>query len=140
VTLIEGDNVRTGVTAILPHGENIFRSRPPAAIHVFNAFGKLVGATQVEELGQLETPIILTNTLSVWDAAAATAAWMLKQRGNEDIRSINPVVGETNDGLLNDIRGRHVKQEHVWRAIESASVGPVEEGSVGAGTGTMAFG
>jgi D-aminopeptidase len=139
-TIVEGDTVRTGVTAILPHGGNLFREKVPAAIYVFNAFGKLVGGTQVEELGQLETPIVLTNTLSVWDAAAATAEWMLRQPGNENVRSINPVVGETNDGWLSDIRGRHVKSEHVRRAIESAKEGPVEEGSVGAGTGTMAFG
>jgi D-aminopeptidase len=140
VTLIQGENVRTGVTAILPHSGNLYREKVAAAVHVFNAFGKLAGATQVEELGQLETPILLTSTLSVWDAAAALASWMLAQPGNENVRSINPVVGETNDGGLNDIRGRHVKEEHVRRALESASDGPVEEGSVGAGTGTVAFG
>jgi D-aminopeptidase len=140
VTIVDGTAVRTGVTAVLPHGGNLFREKVPAAIHVFNAFGKLVGATQVEELGQIEAPIVLTNTLSVWDAAAATAEWMLRQPGNENVRSINPVVGETNDGWLNDIRGRHVQAEHVWKAIESASPGAVEEGSVGAGTGTVAFG
>ncbi|MGH9795198.1 MAG: P1 family peptidase, partial [Candidatus Acidiferrales bacterium] len=106
----------------------------------FNAFGKLVGSTQVQELGQLETPILLTNTLSVWDVAAAMADWMLARPGNENVRSINPVVGETNDGWLNDIRGRHVKAEHVRAALESAREGAVEEGSVGAGAGTMAFG
>ena len=140
VTLAEGENVRTGVTAIVPHPGNMFREKVAAAVYIFNAFGKLVGTTQLEELGQLETPILLTNTLSVWDAAAAMADWMLLQRGNEDVRSINPVVGETNDGWLNDIRGRHVKPEHVRRALESARGGPVEEGSVGAGTGTTAFG
>jgi D-aminopeptidase len=139
-TIVSGDNVRTGVTAILPHSGNMFREKVAAAIHVFNAFGKLVGSTQVQELGQLETPIVLTNTLSVWDAAAATADWVLAQPGNENVRSINPVVGETNDGWLNDIRGRHVKAEHVRQALEGAKSGPVEEGSVGAGTGTMAFG
>jgi D-aminopeptidase len=140
VTLVEGEKIRTGVTAIVPHGGNLYRSRPAAAIHIFNAFGKLVGATQVQELGQLETPIVLTNTLSVWDAAAAVADWMLAQPGNENVRSINPVVGETNDSGLNDIRGRHVKAEHVRQALESAKGGAVEEGAVGAGTGTIAFG
>ena len=139
-TIVEGENVRTGVTAILPHSGNLFREKIAAAVYVFNAFGKLVGATQVEELGQLETPILLTNTLSVWDAAAALVDWMLQQPGNETVFSINPVVGETNDGWLNDIRGRHVKPEHVRRALESARSGAVEEGSVGAGTGTVAFG
>jgi len=132
--------VRTGVTAILPHEGNLFREKVPAAIHVFNAFGKLAGSTQVEELGQLETPILLTNTLSVWDAAAAMVDWMLARPGNGNVRSINPVVGETNDGYLNDIRGRHVKAEHVRQALESAKDGLVEEGAVGAGTGTVAFG
>ena len=139
-TIIEGDNIRTGVTAILPHNGNLYREKVAGAIHVFNAFGKIVGTTQVEELGQLETPIVLTNTLSVWDAAAALADWMLAQPGNENVRSINPVVGETNDGALNDIRGRHVKAAHVRVALENAKDGPVEEGSVGAGTGTTAFG
>jgi D-aminopeptidase len=139
-TLIAGENVRTGVTAILQHGGNLYRDRPAAAIHNFNAYGKLVGGTQVEELGQLETPILLTNTMSVWDAAAALADWMLAQPGMENIRSINPVVGETNDGRLNDIRGRHVRAEHVRAALEAARAGAVEEGSVGAGTGTIAFG
>jgi D-aminopeptidase len=139
-TLREGDDVRTGVTAILPHAGNLLREKVPAAVHVFNAFGKLVGSTQVEELGRLETPVVLTNTLSVWDAAAALADWMLARPGNEDVRSINPVVGETNDFWLNDVRGRHVKAEHVRRALETASGGPVAEGAVGAGTGTVAFG
>lgn len=143
-TIIAGENVRTGVTAILPHNGNLFQQKVPAAVQVFNAFGKLVGSTQVEELGQLETPILLTNTLSVWDAAAALADWMLAQPGNENVRSINPVVGETNDGGLNDIRGRHVKAEHVRavlaQALSEKGAGPVEEGSVGAGTGTVAFG
>lgn len=140
VTLVSGDNVRTGVTAIFPHPGNIFRDRVAAAIYVYNAFGKLLGYTQVTELGQLETPIILTNTLSVWDVAAALTDWMLAQPGNEDVRSVNPVVGETNDGWLNDIRGRHVEAKDVRQALENARGGPIEEGSVGAGTGTMAFG
>jgi D-aminopeptidase len=135
-----GKAVRTGVTAILPHDGNVFREKVAGAVYVFNAFGKLVGSTQVNELGQIETPILLTNTLSVWDAAAAMTEWMLALPGNENVRSINPVVGETNDGYLNDIRGRHVKAEHVRRALESAKTGPVEEGSVGAGAGTVAFG
>jgi len=139
-TIVEGDNVRTGVTAIVPHAGNLYREKVAAAVYVFNAFGKLVGSTQVEELGQLETPVLLTNTLSVWDSAAALTDWMLAQPGNEAVRSINPVVGETNDGWLNDIRRRHVKAQHVRQAIESAREGAVEEGSVGAGTGTMAFG
>lgn len=139
-TMVSGDSVRTGVTAILPHPGNLFREKVAAGIHVANAFGKLVGSTQVEELGQIETPILLTNTLSVWDAAAALADWMLALPGNENVRSINPVVGETNDGFLNDIRGRHVRAEHVRQAIESAATGPVAEGSVGAGAGTVAFG
>jgi len=139
-TLVRGDDVRTGVTAVLPHGGNLFREKVAGAVHAFNAFGKLVGVTQVEELGQIETPLLLTNTLGVWDAAAALADWMLARPGNEDVRSINPVVGETNDGRLNDIRGRHVTAADVRRALEGASTGPVEEGSVGAGTGTMAFG
>ncbi len=140
VTIIEGDNVRTGVTAIVPHAGNLFREKVAAAVYVFNAFGKLVGSTQVNELGQIETPILLTDTLSVWDSAAALVDWMLAQPGNENVGSINPVVGETNDGWLNDIRGRHVKAGHVLQALESAKDGPLEEGSVGAGTGTMALG
>jgi D-aminopeptidase len=140
VTIVEGDDVRTGVTAILPHSGNLFREKVAAAVYVYNAFGKLVGATQVNELGQLETPILLTNTLSVWDAAAAMVDWMLARPGNENVGSINPVVGETNDGGLNDIRGRHVKAEHVRRALDGAKDGPVEEGAVGAGTGTIALG
>lgn len=139
-TLIEGASVRTGVTAILPHEGNLFREKVAAAVYIFNAFGKLVGSTQVQELGQLETPILLTNTLSVWDAAAALADWMLVRPGNEGVGSINPVVGETNDGWLNDIRGRHVKPEHVRQALTGARGGAVEEGSVGAGTGTEALG
>jgi D-aminopeptidase len=140
VTVSEGDSVRTGVTAILPHAGNLFRERVPAAIHVGNGFGKLLGFTQVRELGELETPILLTCTLCVWRAADAMAGWLLAQPGMEDVRSINPVAGETNDGTLNDIRARPVRPEHVVRALESASAGPVEEGSVGAGAGTVAFG
>lgn len=139
-TIIQGDDVRTGVTAILPHAGNMFLQKVASAVYVFNAFGKLAGSTQVNELGQIETPILLTNTLSVWDAAAALTDWMLALPGNEEVRSINPVVGETNDGWLNDIRARHVNAEDVRRALESARGGPVEEGTVGAGTGTVAFG
>lgn len=140
VTLKEGDNIRTGVTAILPHTGNLFQEKVPAAIFVGNGFGKLIGVTQVEELGQMETPILLTNTLSVWEVANGIVDYMIALPGNENVRSINPVVGETNDGGLNDIRGRHVKREHAIAAIRSARGGPVEEGSVGAGTGTVAFG
>ncbi|HEY0154661.1 MAG TPA: P1 family peptidase [Longimicrobium sp.] len=140
VTVSEGDSVRTGVTAILPHAGNLFRERVPAAIHVGNGFGKLLGSTQVRELGELETPVLLTCTLCVWRAADAMAGWLLAQPGMEDVRSINPVAGETNDGTLNDIRARPIRPEHVVRALESASSGPVEEGSVGAGAGTVAFG
>lgn len=139
-TVIEGDNVRTGVTAILPHGGNPYLSRVPAAIHVGNGFGKLMGVTQVQELGELETPILLTCTLCVWKAADAMVAWLLEKEGMERVRSINPVVGETNDSGLNDIRSRPIRPEHVVAALESASEGPVEEGAVGAGAGTSAFG
>lgn len=140
VTIVRGDDVRTGVTAILPHAGNMFQDKVAASVYVSNAFGKLVGSTQVNELGQLETPIILTNTLSVWDAAAALASWELALPGNEDVRSINPVVGETNDGWLNDIRGRHVSADDVKLALANARSGAVEEGAVGAGEGTVAFG
>ena len=139
-TLIEGEHIRTGVTAILPHEGNIFQQKVPGAVHIGNAFGKLAGSTQVVELGTIETPIVLTNTLSVWDAARAVVAYTLALPGNEDVRSVNPLVGETNDGFLNDIRGLHVKQEHVLEAIGNAASGPVAEGAVGAGTGTSAFG
>ncbi|MDP2955833.1 MAG: P1 family peptidase [Longimicrobiales bacterium] len=139
-TVVEGDNVRTGVTAILPHGGNAYQSRVPAAIHVGNGFGKLLGVTQVRELGELETPILLTCTLCVWKAADAMVAWLLEQDGMERVGSINPVVGETNDGGLNDIRSRPIRPEHVVAALQSASEGPVEEGAVGAGAGTVAFG
>lgn len=138
-TLREGDNVRTGVTAILPPGGNPFREKVAAAIYVGNGFGKLLGFTQVQELGVLETPILLTNTLSVWQVAEALVDYMLALPGNEEVRSVNPVVGETNDGYLNDIRGRHVTRKDVFSAILGAKSGPVEEGSVGAGTGTVAF-
>ena len=139
-TLIRGDRVRTGVTAILPHGGNLFREKVPAAVFVGNGFGKLMGSTQVNELGELETPILLTNTLNVPRVADALLDWMLALPGNEQVRSINPVVAETNDGFLNDIRGRAVGREDVFAALESARGGAVEEGSVGAGTGTVAFG
>lgn len=140
VTVMEGDHIRTGVTAILPHAGNIFQEKVPGAVHIGNAFGKLAGSTQVVELGTIETPVVLTNTLSVWDAARAVVTYTLDLPGNEDVRSVNPLVGETNDGFLNNIRGLHVKESHVHEAIRSASPGPVEEGAVGAGTGTSAFG
>lgn len=140
VTLQEGDKVRTGVTAILPHGDNPYRSRVPAALHVGNGFGKFAGSTQLNELGELETPILLTCTLCVWKAADAMAAWMLEQPDMQQVQSINPVVGETNDGGLNDIRSRPVTAKAVRDALEGARAGAVKEGSVGAGTGTVAFG
>jgi len=140
VTLIEGESIRTGATAILPHPGNLFQEKVPAAMVVGNGFGKLVGVTQVNELGQLETPIILTNTLNVWEAAAALVDYTLALPGNEEVRSVNPVVGETNDGYLNDIRRRPLRREHFLEALRVAVSGPVEEGSVGAGTGTRAFG
>ncbi|MDE2971773.1 MAG: P1 family peptidase [Acidobacteriota bacterium] len=140
VTLMEGDHIRTGVTAILPHAGNIFQEKVPGAVHIGNAFGKLAGSTQVVELGTIETPVVLTNTLSVWDAARAVVTYTLGLPGNENVRSVNPLVGETNDGFLNNIRGLHVKEGHVLEAIRSASPGPVAEGAVGAGTGTSAFG
>lgn len=139
-TLIKGENIRTGVTAILPHGGNIFQEKVPGAIYIGNGFGKLAGISQVQELGNIETPIILTNTLSVPMGIQATVRYTLNQKGNESVRSVNAVVGETNDGALNDIRGMHVKEEHVIEAIQSASSGKVKEGNVGAGTGTIAFG
>ena len=139
-TAIAGDSVRTGVTAILPHGGNAYHDRVPAALVVGNGYGKLVGATQLRELGELETPILLTCTLCVWRAAEAMADWMLAKPGMQEVRSINPVVGETNDGTLNAIRSHPVGDAHVRRALESAVEGPVVEGSVGAGTGTIAFG
>lgn len=140
LTLKEGDIVRTGVTAILPHAGNVYRSRVPAAIHVGNGFGKFVGSTQVNELGELETPILLTCTLCVWKAADAMAEWMLAKPDMGKVQSLNVVVGETNDGGLNDIRARPITADAVRRALESATDGAVQEGSVGAGTGTVAFG
>jgi D-aminopeptidase len=139
-TLIRGDDVRTGVTAILPHSGNLFQEKVPAAVFVGNGFGKLMGSTQVEELGEIETPILLTGTLNVPRVADALIEWMLLLPGNEQVLSINPIVAETNDGYLNDIRGRHAGREEVFAAIKSAKDGAVEEGSVGAGTGTVAFG
>lgn len=139
VTIIEGQDVRTGVTSVLPHGGNIFQDKVPAGISVANGYGKLTGVTQVEELGTLETPIVLTNTLSVPTAADAVIDYTLGLAGNERVESVNPVVGETNDGWLSDIRGRHVTKAHVLEAIDKASEGPVVEGAVGAGTGTTCF-
>ncbi|HEX8502931.1 MAG TPA: P1 family peptidase [Pyrinomonadaceae bacterium] len=139
-TLVRGEDVRTGVTAVVPHAGNLFREKVPAAVFVGNGFGKLMGSTQVEELGELETPILLTNTLGVPRAADALVEWMLALPGNEDVRSVNALVAETNDGLLNDIRGRHVGREEVFAALKGAKGGEVPEGSVGAGTGTVAFG
>jgi D-aminopeptidase len=139
-TVDAGENVRTGITAIIPHAGNAYLSRVPAALHVGNAFGKLVGSTQLRELGELETPILLTCTLCVWKAADAMAEWMIAMPGMERVRSINPVVGETNDGGLNDIRSRPISAADVKRALDGAKDGPVEEGSVGAGRGTVAFG
>ncbi|WP_291715171.1 P1 family peptidase, partial [Limnobacter sp. CACIAM 66H1] len=140
VTIEEGKDIHTGVTAILPHGGNLFRSRVPAGFVAFNAFGKFAGSTQVVELGETETPILLTNTLNVPEAAAAAIDWTLTQPGNEAVRSVNAVVGETNDGVLNDIRRRRVTVADARRAIEGATGGAIAEGSVGAGTGTVAFG
>jgi D-aminopeptidase len=139
VTLIEGANVRTGVTAILPHPGNLYQDKVPAGFAVGNAYGKFMGSTQIKELGEIETPILLTNTLNVPEAAAGIIEWTLKQPGNEQVRSVNAVVGETNDGTLNDIRGRHVTPANAITAIQSAREGPVHEGAVGAGTGTIAF-
>jgi D-aminopeptidase len=139
-TISTGDRVRTGVTAILPHGGNLFREKVPGAVFVGNAFGKLAGSTQVEELGTIETPIVLTNTLSVGAALDALARWTVAQPGNDNVRSVNGLVGETNDGGLNDIRGFHVTADHVTQAIRDAKTGAVAEGAVGAGTGTIAFG
>ncbi len=139
-TLVAGEAVRTGVTAVLPHGGNLFQEKVPGAVFVGNAFGKLAGSTQVRELGTIETPVLLTNTLAVGTAVEAAVDWTLRQPGNEEVRSVNALVGETNDGALNDIRSRPVQREHVLAAIRSAREGPVLEGSVGAGTGTVAFG
>jgi D-aminopeptidase len=139
-TIIRGDDIRTGVTAILPHDGNLYREKVPGAIFIGNAFGKMAGSTQVEELGDIETPILLTSTTSVPRVADAVISYMLALPGNEDVLSINPIVGETNDGQLNDIRGRHISPEDVFTAIRNAKGGRVEEGDVGAGTGTIAFG
>ena len=140
VTLIRGDAIRTGVTVVLPPGENIFREKVPGAVYVGNAFGKLVGSTQVEELGEIESPIALTSTLNVARVADALLDYLLALPGNEQVRSVNPLVAETNDGYLNDIRGRNVGRAEVLQAIAGARGGAVEEGAVGAGTGTVAFG
>lgn len=139
-TRIRGKSIRTGVTAILPYDGNIFQQKVPAAIYLGNGFGKLAGYSQVEELGNLETPIVLTNTLSVPTAVEALIDYTLELPGNEEVRSVNGVVGETNDGRLNDIRGRHVRKKDVLQAIATATSGPVTEGNVGAGTGTICFG
>lgn len=139
-TIINGDNVRTGVTAVLPHSGNLYRDKVPGAIFVGNGFGKLTGSTQVDEMGEIETPIVLTNTASVPRVADAVITYILTLPGNENVLSVNPVIGETNDGYLNDIRGRHITADDVFAAIKKAKTGPVEEGSVGAGTGTVAFG
>jgi D-aminopeptidase len=139
-TVIEGDAVRTGVTALLPHSGNIFQEKVAGAVFVGNAFGKLTGSTQVAELGTIETPIVLTNTLSVGVAMDAVVRYTVGQAGNEQVRSVNALVGETNDGGLNDIRGFHITRQHVLEAIANAKTGPVEEGSVGAGTGTRLYG
>ena len=139
-TLRSGDNIRTGVTAIVPHGGNLFREKVRGAVEVFNGFGKLMGSTQVNELGEIETPILLTSTLNVPRVADALLDWMLALPGNEAVRSINPIVAETNDGYLNDVRGRHVGRDEVFAALRNARAGPIEEGAVGAGTGTVAFG
>ncbi len=139
-TLNQGANIRTGVTAILPHPGNLFREKVPGAVFIGNAFGKLVGSTQVNELGEIETPILLTSTLNVFRVADELINYMLSLDGNAQVRSINPLVGETNDGVLNDIQGRHVGHNEVFAALQSAKSGAVEEGSVGAGTGTIAFG
>jgi D-aminopeptidase len=140
ITIQSKPGVHTGVTAILPHGGNLFREKVPGGVFIGNAFGKLAGSTQVAELGTIETPIILTNTLAVGTAVEGVVAWTLARTGNEDVRSVNALVGETNDGGLNDIRGGHVTRTVVTDAIDAARGGAVAEGSVGAGTGTIAFG
>ena len=139
-TLVVGDNVRTGVTVVVPHAGNVFQDKVAGAVFVGNAFGKLAGSTQVDELGTIETPIALTNTLSVGAAMDGLVRWTLDQPGNQNVRSVNALVGETNDGGLNDIRSQHVKPQHVLDALKAATSGAVAEGSVGAGTGTQAFG
>lgn len=139
-TIVKGDNIRTGVTAIMPHSGNLYNFKLPAAIYIGNGFGKLTGISQVKELGNIETPVILTNTMSVPEAFNALITYTINEPGNEYVRSVNCVVGETNDSYLNDIRGRHVKEQHVIDAIKNARGGKVEEGNVGAGTGTVCFG
>lgn len=139
-TLILGDSIRTGVTVVMPHQGNVFQQKVPAAVFVGNGFGKAVGFTQIEEMGNIETPIALTNTLNSWLVANALVDYTLAQPDNAAVRSVNPVVGETNDGWLNDIRGRHINADHVLAAIKDAKSGPVAEGSIGAGTGTRALG
>lgn len=139
-TLIEGDDIRTGVTAILPHGGNIYQDKVPAGVVVGNGFGKLTGSTQIEELGEIETPIILTNTLSLPRASEALIEWTLNQINNEEVQSVNPIVGETNDGMLNNIRKLSITKEHIKFALEHATTDLVTEGNVGAGTGTVCFG
>lgn len=139
-TIIRGDNIRTGVTAIVPQPGNLFREKVPAAVFVGNGYGKLAGSTQIDEMGNIETPILLTSTVSVFRVADALISYMFAIPGNEDVLSVNPVVGETNDGYLNDIRGRHITEDDVFSAIKNAKSGPVEEGAVGAGTGTVVFG
>lgn len=140
VTLVEGKSIRTGATAILPHGGNLFQDKVPAGMYVENGFGKSAGLSQIAELGEIETPIVLTNTLAVARGMDAILDWTLAQPGNEGVRSVNAVVGETNDGELNDIRGRAIQPRDILKAITGAKSGPVEEGAVGAGTGTVAFG
>src|ERR1041384_2713677 len=139
-TINRGDEIHTGVTAVLPHSGNLYREKVPGAVFVGNAFGKLAGSTQVNELGEIETPILLTSTLAVPRVADFLIDYMLALPGNEDVQSINPLVAETNDGYLNDIRGRHISRDDVFAAIKSAKSGAVTEGCVGAGTGTVAFG
>jgi D-aminopeptidase len=139
-TLVRGDDIRTGATAILPHQDNLYQEKVPAAAVIGNGFGKMMGYSQIHELGEIETPIILTNTLNVPEGAQAAVEWTLQQPGNENARSVNAIVGETNDGYLNDIRGRHLDKSMMIRAIDAAATGPVREGSIGAGTGTIAFG
>ncbi|MBP8164700.1 MAG: P1 family peptidase, partial [Anaerolineales bacterium] len=140
VTIVEGEDIRTGVTAILPHSGNIYQDKVPAGMVVGNGYGKLMGFTQVDELGEIETPIVLTNTLAIPRAAEALIEWTLEQSGNEEVRSVNPVVGETNDGTLNNIRRLAVTKAQVRQSLENAESGMVAEGCVGAGTGTVCFG
>lgn len=140
ITLILGDSIRTGVTAILPHGNNLFQQKVPAAVYTGNGFGKLAGVTQIKELGNIESPVVLTNTLSVAEGINGIIQYTLAQKGNEQVQSVNAVVGETNDGALNDIRGKHITAEHVLQAINNASTQVPQQGNVGAGTGTVCFG